>query len=63
MENVGNHAGMHGEYFVSFLEKIEFSPFFCGFQVAGVHAIDFLHKITPKWVISGRKFFVEFSQR
>ena len=21
------------------------------------------HKITPKWVISGRKFFVEFSQR
>jgi hypothetical protein len=33
----------------------EFSPFFCGFQVAGVRTIDFTHKITPKWVISGRK--------
>jgi hypothetical protein len=29
-----------------------------------VRKIDFSHKITPKWVISGRKykFFAEFSQ-
>jgi hypothetical protein len=33
----------------------EFSSFLCGFHVAGVRATDFLHKITPKWVISGSK--------
>jgi hypothetical protein len=34
---------------------VKFSPFFCSFQDAGVRAIDFPYKITPKRVISGRK--------
>jgi hypothetical protein len=37
--------------------KNRISPFFCRFQVAEMHAIDFSHKITPKWVISVGKIF------
>ena len=40
---------LHARFFVVFGE---FSPFFCSFQVVGVSAIDFPHKITPKWIIS-----------
>ena len=33
------------------------------FQASGMGAIDFPHKITPKWVISGRKNFGTYALR